>query len=515
MPVIGKVLWAFLLSFLLMIGLSVLLVVLNVDFINWDLGPRAATVHIGIGCAIGAFIGGLIAHSLKKGIISMMPIIIIVLGALGIVTILEIISIESRSMGFEFEFRVIRNFYPQVAEYYGQLTYSASASFFYWWLPGIVFVASIIPASMIGGYLSGRFIKVKPPKKGVFVTKEKRRMKDVFAIPLFLLIFVLSWAPLFAGLFNIQTNVNKDFSAWNYTNSGTSDFRQALESAGYTNIHSCITSYSVLTRYDEPTVLVVLGPGKFYNPISDIPFMLKFLKNNGSILVADDHGSTDYLMRYLFYMSLGLYFNTSEMDSPVPLMFFPNGVLKDNASYYKQNQIPVITSDRIFPHEVTRNVSKLVLDSASGLLLLIPGLAEAFGWEVLAQTTDEYSWIDVDDNGVNEDDIDRWEMPFELRVLMQQFGIEIEGGIDLGGVPIPVIAATEFGNGSRIVCTADASIFTNELFELPGHDNKQFALNCIDWLTNGNKSVRIIFDEAHLSIKGAQDVSPPAIYGQF
>jgi len=62
--------------------------------------------------------------------------------------------------------------------------------------------------------------------------------------------------------------------------------------------------------------------------------------------------------------------------------------------------------------------------------------------------------------------------------------------------------------------TSDASMFSNQLIGLPGYDNDRFALNCIDWLTRGNHSMKVVFDEYHLRPEAGQDASAPALYGQ-
>nr|MDO8116112.1 hypothetical protein [Candidatus Sigynarchaeota archaeon] len=338
---------------------------------------------------------------------------------------------------------------------------------------------------------------------------------DVFKTPLFVVIFILSWVPLLAPLFTIDNNVYKDFSAWNNGDSGASSFRSELINEGYTNVKACITSYSMLSRIEEPFVIVSLGPNKFYNPVSDVPFMIKFLKLNGSMLLCHEQGSTQWLMYDMFIASLPL-LSSNEITRPFPFMFFGEGILKDNVSYYVRNDLPVIQGTGIRSHPVMNGIDKIVLNHASGMVML-PGMDTALGWQVLAASSSAYSWVDKNEDGKFNRTEDRFDVPFIFDFALQQYKISNDSGVVMGGFPIPVVAATEFGSEeqSRVIVTSDASIFSNQMINLAGYKNKQFALNCVDWLTRGNKSQLIVFDEAHLRPDGLQDASPAAIFGQF
>ncbi len=502
--VIGKVGFAFLAELGITVGITAFFTLLLVNTINWDLGPVAVSIPLAIGAAVGGFIGGLIAHSVKKGVYPGLLTSIVVFTFLLVLVIVRPDFMQRFRLPWLYEFG----------------TYNIGFAYFLWFLPVIIVAAGTIPSGMIGGHVSAKYVRVRQVIKKKGYQKKKKPM-DIFKTPLFVVIFILSWVPLIVPLLTPDDNVYKDFSAWNYDDTGTSSFRLELVNEGYTNVKSCITSYSMLSRIEEPFVILSLGPNKFYNPISDVPFMIKFLKLNGSMLLCHEQGSTQWLMYDMFIASLPL-LSSKEITRPFPFMFFGDGLLKDNVSYHTRNDLPVLQGPGIGSHPVMNGIDKIVLNHASGMVML-PGMDTALGWQVLASSTNLYSWVDKGTNDNPNGDgrfnrkEDRFDVPFMFNFALQQYKIENGSGVVMGGFPIPVVAATEFGSDgqSRVIVTSDASIYTNQMINLAGYKNKQFALNCVEWLTRGNKSRLIVFDEAHLRPDGLQDASPAAIFGQF
>ncbi|MHA1683120.1 MAG: hypothetical protein ACTSUE_19430 [Promethearchaeota archaeon] len=463
----GNMKHAYKYTFLLFIVMGLMLTMIFWDFIGGDEGVLNVTLMVFLPTGlVSGFVGGVYAHSRKNG---GSPSLIILI----IVTVISVIIMAPE--GF---------------------------------IITAVLWGSMLSMGTLGGYLSERYIdgEVSLVK---FISK-----------PMFLVIFILVWTPLLVPLFSFTNNVPKTYSAYNTDPSGASSFREQIEAAGYTNIQTCISSYSLLSRIDEPFVLVIQAPNRFFNPISDIPFLLEFLRNNGSLLITHEQGSTTTFMIDAFLSSLiaGITF---------PFTFFASGILKDNASYYKENTLPVITAGNLAPHPITSGITSLVLNRAGGLMLP-EGLGDLFGWDIVATASPSYSWVDKREpgfpngNGSFDPIVDSWPIPFSDQV--ENAINKLSGGvvtldlppIPMGGFPIPVVATAEYGSGSspgRIICTADASMFTNEMMNEPGFDNRQFALNCIDWLANGNQSRLIVFDEAHLKPTQFQDPTVPAIYG--
>ena len=70
---------------------------------------------------------------------------------------------------------------------------------------------------------------------------------------------------------------------------------------------------------------------------------------------------------------------------------------------------------------------------------------------------------------------------------------------------------------ARIVVSADASLFNNELINEDGYDNQELALNMIEWLTHDeDKDDWIIaIDEAHIRPETSRDMTSAGIFGFY
>src|SRR5271157_790229 len=500
----------------LIVCLSAVFTVWN-HAINWNAGPVAIAPQLAAASIIGGFVSGLMTRSIKKSSLPGIILAIILWVGLDIVDIIWIILYTLS----------LTDAVPITLGTAGSsLNIPGFVSFFIpypfcWYAPVYIIMACTIPSSMVGGFISLKFIKVSPPRRQLTFHEQVEKLKT----PLFVVIFAIVWIPLLVPLFSGNNNVQKEYSAWNTGDSGTSQLREQIQAAGYTNIYSSLTSYSELLRINESSLLIVLGPNRFFNPVSDIPFLEEFIRNKGSLLIAHEEGSTEWLFTYLCIASL-LQMASTKATNPFPMAFFMQGILRDNASYYEQNDFPVISAANIISHPVMNGVNSLVMNHASALMFL-PGMASLFGWNVLATSTSQYSWVDKAEpnypngNGIYDPSVDVFKpsglsIPRLLFTFLKSEGISFPDGIPQGGYALPVIAESELSNnGSRIIVTSDASMFSNQLIKLPGFDNLRFALNCVNWLTRGNHSMKIIFDEYHLRPDTGVDVSAPAMFGQL
>jgi hypothetical protein len=491
--------WVFWIVVLVYFGLVGLYAGWNYANIDWNgYGFISLLPQLILSAIAAGFIGGLMTRHVKKGVLPSIATAVFTVPVLAL-----LVGIEAICQSFGFDPMI----YPEVSS-------DEALNSILWCLPAIIAATCAAPAGTLGGYLGKKYLKI--PKGSQMTTKEQlEKFLDAFKKPLFLLIFLVAWTPLIIPLFSTDDSVHKEYSAWNYEDSGTSDFRRAIEDAGYTDTISSVGSYSLLSRIDEPFVLVIMGPNRFYNLVSDIPFLIKFIRSGGSLLIAHEQGTTEWLFLNMMIASA-----IEGAPNPFPLTFFMDGILRDNYSYYNTNDFPVIDSPNIAAHAVTTGVSKLVLNRASGLMLE-GGIGAIFHWNVLASSTNAYSWVDKNDDKLYDRNVDNFD-PYQLGIPMILFeplkllGVSFPAGLPQGGMPIPVVAATDIGgvgNSSRVVVTADASMFSNQLLNLPGFDNRRFALNCIDWLSNGNTSMKIVFDESHLRPVAIQDTSASAVYG--
>ena len=208
-----------------------------------------------------------------------------------------------------------------------------------------------------------------------------------------------------------------------------------------------------------------------------------------------------------------------------PLTFIPQGILHDNASYWKNSSFPVITQFADFP--MTENIKKVCLDDGSALLG--GPFITAFGWNLIGSTSSDYSFVDTnvsDTVGVFNASTDVYTLPGDFGSLLSgystgpigQLGSLLSNGIPLGGYSQSVFVekdlalnnATASGNAthsSRIFVGSDASWLDNQLTgEIDPttgdllFDNMQFGLNIVNYLACGRapQDCIVVFDEAHI-----------------
>ena len=129
-----------------------------------------------------------------------------------------------------------------------------------------------------------------------------------------MVIIFIAWNPLFLPLLDHGLNT-KNFSIYNTDWNGSSKFAGDLENLGY-NVMCVQSSFNVMTRLDpsKQIILISLGPNVFYNPASDVPFLLTELNGNFSMFLCDDQGTIQDLLFELFIASVG----------KTPLTFIPS-----------------------------------------------------------------------------------------------------------------------------------------------------------------------------------------------
>ncbi|MHA1777253.1 MAG: hypothetical protein ACTSWC_10790 [Promethearchaeota archaeon] len=328
----------------------------------------------------------------------------------------------------------------------------------------------------------------------------------------YILVFILTWAPIFMPIVDSGQN-SKSNSIYNPDWNGWSTFRTGLENLGY-EVHPIQSSISTVSQLDptKQVILVVGGPNVFYNPASEIPFLLTAFQTNFSIMICDDHGTAETLLTEAFIASMAA---TKDPSKATPLTFFPKGVLLDNDSFWTNPEFPVIQD--FAPHDITSGISKVVLDHATGFLG--GEFLSGFGWNFLGQTSGHYSFIDI--NGDNKYDQDQDFYPFPAAIAnllagqsgtLGLMGTFLQQGIPLGGYAQAVFSSKEIayhartanGNGtfsSRIFVATDASWLDNQMVSLPGFDNLKMGLQAIDWLAcdRSPSETIVVFDEAHIA----------------
>ncbi len=335
-------------------------------------------------------------------------------------------------------------------------------------------------------------------------TQSRKRIKSgsIYKQALFVIIFIFCFIPLLSPLIDEGKN-DQNFSVYNGDWNGASDFKLAIETAGY-EVMAIQSSLSATERLDKSILLILLGPNQFYDPIFEVPYFIDFFNGSNSLLLCHDHGSTSTLLWEILIASM------FDPDISIPLTIFPDGVLRDNASYDTTPEFPVIQN--FAAHPTTVNVDEVILSVAS--CAVGGSFIEAFGWTSIGSTTD-YGFIDKDDNkryNSPEDDLNLGFMSLISSTL------PLPETFPLGNYPQQVFLANDMGE-QRVFVSSDASLFNNELINPNlGYDNRQFGINIIEWLTYANEGRNkdewiIVFDEAHIRPEYSRDLTSAGIFG--
>ncbi|MFX0141202.1 MAG: hypothetical protein ACFFDN_46615, partial [Candidatus Hodarchaeota archaeon] len=378
-----------------------------------------------------------------------------------------------------------------------------------------VFVTYIPLLCYLGALFSGIgfiiFLRNTTTQK-VRETQSRKKIKSgsIYKQALFIIIFIFAFIPLLSPIIDQGKN-DQNFSVYNNDWNGATDFKKAIENDGYRNVMTVQSSLSATERLDESKsiLLILLGPNQFYDPIFEVPYFIDFFNGSNSILICHDHGSTSTLLWEI--MIAGMF-----AEVQVPITIFPDGILRDNASYDTTPEFPVIQSFYSHPTTTFPNpINKVILSRSS--CAAGGEFITAFGWDRIGSTTD-FGFIDKDDNKMYNSPAD------DLNLAFMNF---LE---DIGGLPIPfpdtfplggysqhVFLAKDSGR-QRIFVSADASLFNNELINEEGYDNKGFGINIIEWLTYANEGQNkddwiIVFDEAHIRPEYSRDLTSAGIFG--
>ncbi len=345
-------------------------------------------------------------------------------------------------------------------------------------------------------------------KQRVQETQSRKKIKSgsLYKQALFVVIFIFVFIPLFSPLIDGGTN-NQYNSIYNtqYWN-GAGDFKLAIENDGY-EVMAVQSSLSATQRLDKSILLILLGPNQFYDPIFEVPYFINFFNGTNSLLICHDHGSTSTLLWEILIAG-------AIAQVQIPITIFPNGILRDNASYDTTPEFPVIQN--FAAHPTTAGISKVILSRAS---CAVGGpFIDAFGWTSIGSTTD-YGFIDkAPFNGRYDSPNDDLSLGF-MSAITSIAGFEDFplANLPLGGYAQSVFLAKDSGK-QRTFVSADASLFNNELINDASYDNLQFGLNIIEWLTYVNEGKSkddwiVVFDEAHLRPEGSRDLTSAGIFG--
>jgi hypothetical protein len=331
-------------------------------------------------------------------------------------------------------------------------------------------------------------------------SRKKSKSRSIYKEALFITIFIFSFVPLFGPIFDQGKN-NQNFSIYNTDWNGASDFKSTIEQQGY-DIMSIQSSLSATERLNKSVLLILLGPNQFYNPIFEVPYFINFFENNShnSLFICHDHGSTSTLLWEIFIASA----MDPDIQGSIPIAIFPDGILRDNESYDMRPDFPVIHPDP--SHPTATGVNSVILSEASSALGR-PFTDIPPGWDVVGYSSD-HAFVDKNGDKVYNENDDYLDLS-----LMTAMFPQLPNRWPLAGYSQAVFMAKDLG-ASRVFVSADASLFNNELINNPKYQNRQFAINIVNWLTFGETDNWVVaFDEAHIRPEYSSDLSSAGIFG--
>ena len=292
-------------------------------------------------------------------------------------------------------------------------------------------------------------------------------------------LFILAWIPItvLAGVTVLGVPPNlydqTDFSIYNTNWNGCSDFRIQIEQDGFT-AQSIESSMSVISRYNGSAVLVIMGPVRDFTIDATLTVFLHLMAG-GSVVIADDFGTANSSFVILNNLLLGQTGSQPYLSglNVSGFLSFTKGVVMDLDSYYSSPRLPIIR-DFHPSHPITAGVTDLHLNNASAITP-----TSAMGYTGIAWTTPR-SWSETDlDNVTPSPDPDEW-----------AGSLPIIGAIDMSGI---------LGNGGKLVAISDPSIFINDMWQ-NFEGNRQLGRNLINWVTDGDTEIPVVFCEQLLEI---------------
>ncbi|TXT56484.1 MAG: hypothetical protein BAJATHORv1_20073 [Candidatus Thorarchaeota archaeon] len=291
-----------------------------------------------------------------------------------------------------------------------------------------------------------------------------------------IIIFALAWFPVgilvstsFSGGSEIYEH---DFSIYNDEYDGLSQYRLAIEEANY-DVVAIQSTMSVISRYNGSAILVIMGPVQDFT-IDAVLTIFQHLDAGGSILIADDFGTANRSFQILNNILRENLAGSLPVDID-GFLSFTGGVLLDLDSYDRSPKLPVIRDLRVGLDggAITAGVSELNLNWATCL-----SPRSLIGAAGIAYTTIR-AWCENDIEDTNPaPDEDEW-----------AGALPVAGALDLALA----------GMQGRIVAVSDPSMFNNDMWSRsPG--NRRFGLNIINWLSQNDPSIPVVFCENLLAI---------------
>ena len=377
------------------------------------------------------------------------------------------------------------------------------------------------------------------------------------------LLLVLFGATIFPfALFSTPLGSVEDtpFSIYNEDWNGLSEFREIIEEMypedrdgdGYPDsIKTIISSINAVNRLENETgILVIMGPAVHYD-ISEAVALVLFIMNGGSVLIADDFGTANDLLKGLNtlirvagsligvggdeLLSLEIERDGEMREATFVGIGFNQSVLIDTADYSLTPTRPILHQNQYAPMlsgAINRQIDNVVADYSTILSMQMQaynpdtGTNETFwmpfpgmlGW---LETSTHYSWLESDVKATqNGFEFYKWDPETEWAGgLSLQLDVTLDAG-EYGNYTFEdfeystgfcVATGMQFGPQAKMFLSADPSIFINRYLDPSNPDfgvsdpkvinaqNRELTVGLIEWVTQGyGDNPVFFFDEGHL-----------------
>ncbi len=298
--------------------------------------------------------------------------------------------------------------------------------------------------------------------KTKMVYKPKRTLNK--GIVFLLVIFIFFGLPIFLTLLQFGNVQDQPYSIFNEGDGGCSLFKDDIEGANYETA-AIISSYAELTKFPEDyplnqTILFVIGPKSIYFPTGLIP-LEQLLEAGGHVVILQEMGTANEGLMFLGLCS-AISFLFGGSGSYAPIFFgvpFQDGFLCQGSGG---------------DESCAAFTASLSIDGSP--------------YNVQFWTASPISWTpDFDFGGYTPNDV--W-LDLDKDFVQDPEDVTQSGGYAL---------TATFEN---LIVIGDPDILTNKLMRESAYDNRAFAAALVDWITQGDTSWKIVFDESHQVKRG-------------
>ncbi|MEX0569375.1 MAG: hypothetical protein Q6363_009535, partial [Candidatus Njordarchaeota archaeon] len=291
------------------------------------------------------------------------------------------------------------------------------------------------------------------------------------------------------------------YSVTSGAKNGLSDLKNILETQGF-ETKIIVTDPEAIISIKRNMVYTIIGPSLTYDTQAAFT-ILSILQNGSSILLVDDFGRINSLLRAIYDMIsptdlvrsiLGGDLGPDTSITDASIIFNTTAVVLDAGAYWKNPAYITIKNFNDYGGVLKHNIRSVLAKFASALMLdmtlkfknnntvkrVIMPLPSNIGFMV----TTPFSWLETNlksaIDGKATPDPNEW-----------------------GGIPFSIALAFEIPGGGRMMLIGDPDIFTNDVLDIAktkGFDNEEFIVDIFEWLAEPTGSNLIVFDESRKAL---------------